>query len=375
MKIDYSMLSNSHIKNIISEVKKAQYNQSTKNFITRRLYSELNNRTEADQNETIKSFKFWAVLSFIFICLSFILFGITTKSGASYAATDIYSIKWYLDLEHCRTVQEEDEHINNWHMYAMDIACVRWQSFEVKAPLWKDIYEVRSVWYDDKLWDFVILKHWEYWFVFGHTKSTLKKWDRINSSDIIGEVNISGITENYHLHFELWKNDYNISYMEMLWEDTKYNTEYTYKLRKQRWWYLWEAETMDFIADFEWFRECAYPDWKQWSIWYGTKSYSWECITKTEAKRRKLDEISRLMEIVYKNYRVDYHNQRMALVSAMYNLWPNSSITEVVNLKTEKSIKKHFNKYVYWVIDWEKVKLWGLVTRRDIEADLYLNNL
>jgi hypothetical protein len=60
-------------------------------------------------------------------------------------------------------------------MYAFDVACSRGQNFEVQAPTWKDIYEVRAVSYDSRLGNYIILKHADYWFVFGHTKSELKK--------------------------------------------------------------------------------------------------------------------------------------------------------------------------------------------------------
>lgn len=288
-------------------------------------------------------------------------------------ASEFVSVKEYLWLDGCRNIQLEEDHIKHGWMYGFDVACIRGQTFDVYAPTWKDVYEVRVVWYDSRIGNHVILKHWEYWFVFWHTETLLKVGDRVRAGDEIWMVDKSGMTQNYHLHFEVWLHDYNISYKVMYWEEPVYNMENTYKLRKQRGWYVGEEETMDFIADFEGFRECAYDDGNQYSIWYGTISFPWECISKQEAKKRKLDEISRLMENVYKNHFVKYHNQRQALVSATYNLGINSSVTKVKERKTEDGIRDWFSQYVKSSIcDWI---CWWLVKRRTIEADLYLWNI
>lgn len=283
-------------------------------------------------------------------------------------ASEFVSIKEYLGLDGCRNIQLEEDHIHNGWMYAFDVACIRGQSFDVKAPTWKDVYEVRVVWYDSRMGNYIVLKHGEYWFVFGHTETLLKKWDRVKGGDLIWKVDKSWITQNYHLHFEIWKHDYNISYKVMYWEEPVYNMEKTYALRKQRGWYIWEEEVMDFIADFEGFRECAYDDWKQVSIWYGTKSYFGECISKQEGKKRKMEEVERLMENIYKNHFVKYHNQRQALVSATYNLGINSSISRVKYRKTEDGICEYFGAFVK--ANWEV--LWWLVKRRDTECDVYI---
>ena len=78
----------------------------------------------------------------------------------------------------------------------------------------------------------------------------------------------------------------------------------------------WKLNAMNFIADFEWFRENAYYDSKQWSIGYGTKSYKWEVIWEQEAKQRKLDHLQPLIEMVSNTCYND--NQRIALVSVLY---------------------------------------------------------
>ena len=125
----------------------------------------------------------------------------------------------------------------------------------------------------------------------------------------------------------------------------------------------WKTDAMHFIADFEWFRECAYHDSKQWSIWYGTKSYPWECITKEEAIQRKKDHLQALYELVDRTCYND--NQRISLVSYMYNVWVNAmGIQSYVKDCDHKSIKYIMNTYG-WTIKgkWSN----GLAKRRNIE--------
>ena len=289
------------------------------------------------------------------------------------------SIQQILNLDWCRVTQGEESHLEKWHgsMYAFDISC--WEAVKIFAPKDKEFYRVKTVSFDSRIGDYVILKNGDLEYVFWHTKSGLKKGDRVESGKEIWVTSISWKSTWCHLHFELWKYGYNISYKHLLWEAEKYNMEKSYVLRKQRGWYLGEKEAMDFIADFEWFRAKPYIDWDgRLSIWYGTKA-KWpnDYVTKEEAKQRKIDIVQWLMESVYKNHFVKYHNQRIAIVSATYNLGINSSITKVKNRKTEKWVKEWFGKFVKWSVCWKDwcitKKLWGLVKRRSIEANLYLN--
>lgn len=288
------------------------------------------------------------------------------------------SIQEVLNIDWCRMTQDEDSHLikGNGSMYAVDLSC--WEAIKVFSPKDKEFYRVKTVSFDSKIWDYVILKNGDLEYVFWHTKSELKKWDKVEAGSEIWVTNKSWKSTWYHLHFELWKYGYNISYKHLLWEAEKYNMKKTYDLRKQRGWYLGEKEAMDFIAWFEGFREKPYIDWKwRLSIWYGTiAKWPKDRVTKEEAKQRKLHVIEGLMESVYKNHFVKSHNQRIALVSATYNLWINSSITKVKNRTTEKGIRQWFARFVKWSVcnkDWcETKKLWGLVKRRGIEASLYL---
>jgi len=82
-------------------------------------------------------------------------------------------------------------------------------------------------------------------------------------------------------------------------------------------------QAVEFTANFEWLRLKAYYDWyannsNRYSIWYGTKSYKGEVITKQEAIKRKMAVI----EPIYNSLPNCFNdNQKTALTSYMYNTW------------------------------------------------------
>lgn len=135
-----------------------------------------------------------------------------------------------------------------------------------------------------------------------------------------------------------------------------------------RWESLWKQDAVSFISDFEWFRECSYNDSKQVSIGYGTKAkYNGECITEQEAKQRKLYHLQPLIELVDNSCYND--NQRIALVSYMYNVWVNAlNIKHYVEKCDHKSILYIFHNY-WWTIN----GVWSdwLAKRRNIEISKY----
>lgn len=129
----------------------------------------------------------------------------------------------------------------------------------------------------------------------------------------------------------------------------------------------WKTDAMHFIADFEWFRSCAYNDSKQWSIGYGTRSHPWECITKEEAMQRKKTHLNPLYELVDKTCYTD--NQKIALVSYMYNVWRYAMrIDSYIEKCDHKNIKFIMNTYG-WTIKgkWSN----GLAKRRNIEINKF----
>ncbi|HMS90630.1 MAG TPA: M23 family metallopeptidase [Candidatus Absconditabacterales bacterium] len=253
-----------------------------------------------------------------------------------------------LSLSHCRITQEENEHIKKGRgsMYAYDVACEKGKSFNVFSPQLFGDYRVRIKGYNERLGNYIVLENGNTWMLFGHTLSGLEKGDIVDRGTRIGEIDKSGLSQNYHLHFEMWQDDYNISTKNYLEGKIVKNTEHTYALRKQRNWYIGEYEAMKFISDFEGFRECAYEDGKQVSIGYGTKAKSSsECITKEEAIKRKTGHIEMLFEHIYKNISfLENHNQRLSIASALYNLGKGSTIQNIEGMNQDQ-IEKHWRKF------------------------------
>ena len=125
--------------------------------------------------------------------------------------------------------------------------------------------------------------------------------------------------------------------------------------------------TMSFIADFEWFEECAYADSWKYSIWYGTDSYKGECITKEEAKQRKIEHINPIYALVDKSCFTD--NQKISLISYQYNVWkyPMNLQTHIKNCDKQAIVNVMKN----WGWSSQGVRLWGLVKRRTIEIEKF----
>jgi len=263
--------------------------------------------------------------------------------------TNPYLLK--MNLAWCRITQGEKSHLKkgNGSMYAIDIACIRGKKFDVKAPKFKPYYILEKRWYDDKLWNYLVLRHWKNRYVFWHTTSSLEEGVKVVNNQIIGQTNISWISTNYHLHFELWEEDKNISWKNEV-------APKSFKLIKQR---KWEKlmgikeievnpkneldEIAKFIIKWEGFRNKAYcdnlikqgnkwikycPTWKErFAIGYGTKSYKGEVISQKEGYRR-------LKETIMKNYKLVNNgcytlNQKKAILSYMYNTGGNQ-----MNLKS-----------------------------------------
>lgn len=280
-------------------------------------------------------------------------------------------------LDACRIVQDEVSHVTQkrWHVYATDIACERWQSFTVSAPQWKKSYSVKSVWYEKRIWNYIVLESWDYMFVFGHTESPHKIWDIIQAWTQIGYTDKSWIAENIHLHFELWRSGYNITHEEMLWEGSKWNDEYSFKLLTQRGWYTGIDDAINYITSFEWFRDTSYEDPKgswRWSIGFWTHaSWPWETITRDIAKKRLYTKVFQNMEFIYKNRLALSWNERIALSSFFYNLWiGRPDIVQSLKKRDMNDIESTWKSYISpWTIyeKWllkRRVKEWEKFTSK-----------
>lgn len=250
-----------------------------------------------------------------------------SKKGTDTKIRSTESILGVLGLDTCRIVQDEDSHVTlkRGHVYATDIACERWQSFTVSAPQWKKSYTVKAVWYEKRIGNYIVLESKNYMFVFWHTNSPQKVGDIIPAWTQIWYSDKSGVAENIHLHFELWRDGYNITSDEMLWKWSRWNDEYSFKLLTQRSWYTGVNDAINFIASFEWFQDTSYEDPKgswRWSIGFWTiASGPWEKITREVAKKRIYTKVFQNMEFIYKNRLALSWNERIAISSFFYNLW------------------------------------------------------
>lgn len=147
-------------------------------------------------------------------------------------------------IQNCRITQDDVTHISNGSMYWWDIACTRGEAVRISSPLYFDRYVVDLKWYDSRLWDYIVLKHGEYRFVFGHTKSDLKVWDRIDSGVYIWNTTVSGISSGQHLHLELWKRWSNIKLSHLDWLPIEYSYR-SPELLTQRGWSFWDEYKED----------------------------------------------------------------------------------------------------------------------------------
>lgn len=231
-----------------------------------------------------------------------------------------------LGLDSCRIVQDEDSHVTkeHGHVYATDIACEIGKSFTVSAPSWKKEYVVAGVGKDIRLGNYIILKNSNYLFVFGHTESPHKVGDKIPAGSQIGYSDKSGIAQNVHVHFELWRDGYNITADEMLGKGSRWNDKYSFRLLLQRGWYSGLDDAINYITSFEGFRDESYEDPKgsgRWSIGFGTfASGPGEKISKDLAKKRIYTKVLGNMDFIYQNRLAVTWNQRIALSSFFYNL-------------------------------------------------------
>ena len=125
-------------------------------------------------------------------------------------------------------------------------------------------------------------------------------------------------------------------------------------------------EAIQTIKQFEWLHLTSYLDFAQRSIWFWTKSFKWETITKEEAEKRLLQEVENRWHFV-KDLKAT-NSQKASLISYIYNTW-NTKILPYAKRWDWKSVKYIMNKYIYC---WWKV-CWWLVKRRMVEVAMLTN--
>lgn len=144
-------------------------------------------------------------------------------------------------LPSCRITQSEDSHHTQegWNSFALDYACVQGVSYDVRAPDFKKEYIVAYIGHDSRLWDYIVLRHGDERYVFGHTQTTRKPGQRIEPGDIIGQSNDSGHSKGIHTHAEYWKWSKNMTF------DGKRTNEHSQKLCTQREWQFCQAKKVE----------------------------------------------------------------------------------------------------------------------------------
>mgnify|MGYP003650546792 CR=1 FL=1 len=125
-------------------------------------------------------------------------------------------------------------------------------------------------------------------------------------------------------------------------------------------------QAVEFTSNFEGLRLQAYFDWAangsdRWSIWYGTKSYKGEIITKQEAIKRKMS----IINPIYNSLPACFNeNQKTALTSYIYNTgWNQLNLKYYIQNCRFKDVN-----YIMQVYGWNK----ELIKRR--KSELYMFN-
>lgn len=123
------------------------------------------------------------------------------------------------------------------------------------------------------------------------------------------------------------------------------------------------------IIKYEWLSLTAYPDVRingvtLYSIWYGTRSFFGEVITKQEAWHRMRKIITQSVDTVKRDFPNASENELIALTSLFYNCW-----------NWYKKVKKHW--YEVWLYEWFCDMAWysGLTKRRNEEKYLLWFNI
>lgn len=144
-------------------------------------------------------------------------------------------------LPTCRITQSEDSHHTpeGGHSFALDIACVQWVSFDVRAPNYKPYYVLAYKWTDKRLGDYLVLRHGDERYIFGHTQTSRKSGEKVLPWEIIWQSNDSWSAKGIHTHAEYWKGSKNMTF------DGKRTNEFSQKLCTQREWQFCQAKKVE----------------------------------------------------------------------------------------------------------------------------------
>lgn len=161
-------------------------------------------------------------------------------------------------IEPCEATRDSKthRHPDNWGVYALDIHCEPYgKSMSVFAPKHQTEYTIIDIGANEILWDYIVLKSGSLKYVFWHTKAreSLHKWEIIHAVEHLWDTTLTGKTTWYHLHYEVWLENENVSPGITLWYDYSINTQFSETiLQDQRKW-----------------------NWKKDIIWEPDKQYMW----------------------------------------------------------------------------------------------------
>jgi len=142
-----------------------------------------------------------------------------------------------------------------------------------------------------------------------------------------------------------------------------------------------DEKILALIKHFEWFSPNAFWDYKQWTHWYWTKA-SWpnDSISKMEAtqelKKKVNTEYNLKNELnkrwIWDIYEKMWDNQKTALTSFIFNLWPwkLSNFTNLLKNYPKTALQIANKMEMYNKAWWNILK--GLVSRRKTESKLFL---
>lgn len=135
--------------------------------------------------------------------------------------------------------QTEDEHVKQWNgsMYAIDIVSSDGNAYFPKAH---NEYFIHHIGFDERLGNYVIIRHDKKRWVYGHTVTSRVTWyvNMEKDGNVLGQADMSWITTAKHTHIEIWQCPEKESKMKdcdnvsSTWQVAPRNDE----IKKQRWW-------------------------------------------------------------------------------------------------------------------------------------------
>ena len=105
-----------------------------------------------------------------------------------------------------RITQTEDEHVKQWNgsMYAIDVVT---DSGDAYFPEAYNEYFIVHIWEDERLWNYIIIRHDKERWVFGHIVTSRPSGSYVlisEAGNVLWQYNKSGVSTAPHAHIEKW---------------------------------------------------------------------------------------------------------------------------------------------------------------------------